>query len=223
MLLTETVKYRNRDIPLMELKPNTNKKVWVLCPDCLKVRETYWKSYLNSKSDKCHNCTNKSNSKDIEIDKRFGNLTVIDNRRSGYSICKCDCGEITEIANSNLRKGHTRSCGCLKSDNLKNAVICTGSKHGNWKGGITPENVSIRKSIKYKQWRELVFERDDYTCQDCGQKGYSLRAHHIHDFASNNNLRLDIDNGITLCDKCHKKLHKKYGNKTSIKDLTKKN
>ena len=40
-------------------------------------------------------------------------------------------------------------------------------KDGNnklWKGGIHPINKKIRKSIKYKLWREDVFARDNYTC-----------------------------------------------------------
>ena len=214
MLLTETVKYRNKEIPVMELKPNSDKQVWVLCPDCLKPRETYWKAYRKSKSDKCHPCTNKSHSKDIENGKQFGNLTVIDSRQTGKSICKCECGEITEVPNFNLRKGRTKSCGCLREKAFENVKHVSGSKHGNWKGGITPENVRMRKSVKYKMWRESVFERDGYSCQDCGQVGYELRAHHIYDFANNKDLRLDVNNGITLCDKCHKKLHKKHGNRT---------
>lgn len=192
MLLTETIKYRNREIPVTELKPNSDKQVWVLCPDCKKVRQVYWKVFLKAKSHKCHSCTNMAHSKDIEPGTKYGKLIVIDKRKSGYSVCQCDCGEITEIANYNLRTNHTKSCGCLKLDSFRNAKPCIGKKHGNWKGGITPENVSIRKSVQYKVWREMVFARDNYTCQDCGQVGYELRAHHVYNFANNKDKRLDV-------------------------------
>ena len=215
MLLTETVKYRNKNIPVTELKPNSNKKVWVLCPDCLKIRKVYWKAFLNSKSHRCHSCTNTSNSKDIELGKQFGLLTVIDRRQTGKSICECSCGEITEVDNYNLRIGHTKSCGCLKEKVFDNVEHVSGSQHGNWKGGITPENVKIRKSVEYENWREKIFERDDYTCQECGQIGYELRAHHINSFSEDEEKRLDVDNGVTLCADCHRKFHNKFGYKVN--------
>jgi hypothetical protein len=67
----------------------------------------------------------------------------------------------------------------------------------------------IRNSVEYKQWRNAVFERDNYTCQHCGQKGGKLNAHHIKPFSDYPHLRLEVNNGITLCTECHKKAHKK--------------
>ena len=85
----------------------------------------------------------------------------------------------------------------------KNHVIGK-EKHWAWKGGITPINVKIRNSIKYKQWRTAVFKRDKYMCQRCGQWGGKLNADHIKDFAYYPELRFQISNGQTLCINCHK-------------------
>lgn len=74
-----------------------------------------------------------------------------------------------------------------------------------WKGGITPENIRIRTSLEYKKWRKDVFERDNYTCQICGQVGGTLQADHIKSFAANPESRFDLNNGRTLCLSCHKK------------------
>jgi len=84
-----------------------------------------------------------------------------------------------------------------------------GEKGNNWKGGITPENRRIRDSIELRLWREAVFARDNWTCQKCGQKGGVLHSHHIKGFAKYPGLRTSIENGVTLCKKCHKKYHKK--------------
>lgn len=65
----------------------------------------------------------------------------------------------------------------------------------------------IRASEEYKEWRKAVFERDDYTCQLCGAHGVRLNAHHKKPFATYPELRTETDNGITLCESCHKKVH----------------
>ena len=83
-----------------------------------------------------------------------------------------------------------------------------GKDNPNWKGGVTPETVKIRNSKEYKQWRLSVFKRDGYTCQECKSKSCKgktvyLEAHHIKPFATHKDLRLDVNNGVTLCKYCH--------------------
>jgi len=58
------------------------------------------------------------------------------------------------------------------------------------------------------QLRQMVFERDDYTCQECGQRGGSFHCHHITPINESPITSADIDNCITLCENCHKLKHK---------------
>lgn len=81
----------------------------------------------------------------------------------------------------------------------------SGDKARNWRGGITPLNIIIRSSNRYKNWRISVFQRDNFTCQVCGKKGGTLHAHHIKPFSIYPELRFEINNGCTLCKVCHSK------------------
>lgn len=99
------------------------------------------------------------------------------------------------------------ACGCntqlYKYDNkYRLRKMITG--HNFWKGGITPMNDLLRRSSKYRSWRKLVYERDDYTCVLCGRKGGALNADHIKPWCDYPELRFAIDNGRTLCIECHR-------------------
>lgn len=113
------------------------------------------------------------------------------------------------IGNSGARKG------CKKPPNAWSFPF--GEKHYNWKGGITPFTKQIRGCFKNRQWICDIFQRDDYTCANCGIRGRKLHAHHIKAFSiilKENNISTleqalsceelwNINNGIILCEDCH--------------------
>lgn len=82
-----------------------------------------------------------------------------------------------------------------------------------WQGEPIPpfkrNNKQQRRTSQYAAWRTAVFERDNYTCQDCNQRGGELNAHHLQSFKKFPKLRYKIENGITLCEKCHRERHKR--------------
>ena len=80
-----------------------------------------------------------------------------------------------------------------------------GSECWNWKGGTTATNKLLRRSKEFKEWRIKVFERDNYQCQECGQRGGILHPDHIKPFAFYPKLRFELSNGRTLCRDCHVK------------------
>lgn len=86
-----------------------------------------------------------------------------------------------------------------------------GNKHWNWQGGIYSEIARLRKTIQYYDWRDAVYKRDKYTCIECKKSGVYLNAHHKKSFRHFPELRFDINNGITLCVPCHKKIDKNWG------------
>ncbi len=92
-----------------------------------------------------------------------------------------------------------------------------GEKNGAWKGGIKKIDKAIRIMPEYIQWRSDIFQRDNWTCRTCNSKEIYVTAHHIRSLTNiikENNITnvvearkcqelWDINNGITLCEKCH--------------------
>lgn len=65
---------------------------------------------------------------------RFGRLLAI--RKCGRNssseilwLCRCDCGREYIVSGTHLRRGVTRSCGCLKIEMLKERFITHGQSH----------------------------------------------------------------------------------------------
>lgn len=48
-----------------------------------------------------------------------------------------------------------------------------------------------------------MLERDGHKCALCGDKNPPFHVHHIQMRSECDELKLDIDNCITLCDFCH--------------------
>lgn len=157
--------------------------------------------------------------------RRFGRLLVLhmDPVRDTYKnrirwVVKCDCGTIKSVAREALDTGRVNSCGCLRREDsrqkLASMPIRYGSDNPAWNPNKTQEERELGRKIPgYKEWRTLVYQRDDYTCKCCSKKGMRINAHHLEDYSNNPDLRIEVSNGVTLCVKCHKAFHKAFGNK----------
>jgi len=89
----------------------------------------------------------------------------------------------------------------------------SGKNHPNYNPNLTDEErINNRDYYAIEKWRISVYEKDNYTCQCCGDsKGGNLNAHHLNGFNWDIENRSNTKNGITLCERCHKDFHKKYG------------
>lgn len=153
------------------------------------------------------------------------------NTLHGWAVCS-RCGEkVHESYPHHFSNGITYCWDCAfvlekitEEEFIQHCGVCTNNTHAAvspdgkavvWVGSSTPpwnkSDKDERSSPKYSSWRRSVFERDNYTCQDCGVRGGVLNAHHIKLFKSYKKLRFKVSNGITLCEKCHRNRHRKGG------------
>lgn len=124
----------------------------------------------------------------------FGKLLVISrvpNAKNGKAVwnCKCDCGNAVTVWGSNLRNGHTKSCGCLISKITCQRNTVHGKArtriHNVWKG--MKQRCTNQNNHKYKnyvgrgitvcdEWKNSFQAFYDHisTLPNFGEKGYSL-------------------------------------------------
>lgn len=109
---------------------------------------------------------------------KFGKLTVINfnhkiktnyGQWKYYWLCECECGNTIIVCSSNLKTGHTKSCGCLKIENTVNA----NKKHG------------LAKHRLYKIWENLKFRCLNKKCnsfKNYGNRGITVCIDWLNNF-----------------------------------------
>lgn len=104
---------------------------------------------------------------------------------------------------SNMKGKNNPHYGRIHTEETKQKMSLLKTKEKVFNGYKKSEQHRFRCSSQYQEWRIMVFGRDDYTCQNCNNRGCYLEAHHIKSFSKYPELRLDISNGITYCRDCH--------------------
>lgn len=122
---------------------------------------------------------------------------------------------LKRISKGNMGKpSWTKGKALCKETRIKISMKHTGDKI--FTGFKKDFKLRLRGMGKYLKWRADVFKRDNYHCQECGEKGY-LEAHHIiaisvllKEFKITNSSEAetckelwDIGNGISYCKNCH--------------------
>ena len=196
---------------------NKEEKLIFQCPNG-HVFEKTWNDYQSGQG--CRKCIqpyrNLEEFKE-EVFKKYGNeYTILGeyvNSQTNIKIRHNKCGTEYSARPTVLIQGH----GC------PNRFCCRtrGENHYRWNPMLTDEERAMDYSrlseFGYYQWRQSVFKRDNRSCVLCGSKK-SLNAHHLYSWNKYIDLRFDINNGVTLCENCHKGFHKIYGNGDNTKE-----
>ena len=110
---------------------------------------------------------------------RFGRLTVVGfaeirNRRT-YWKCVCDCGEEKVACTADLRRGHTKSCGCLQRD----ATSKSNKTHGYTTNGKVERLYRIWSDMKTRCYNPNFKAYERY-----GGRGITVCGEWLHDYSA---------------------------------------
>ena len=123
---------------------------------------------------------------------KYGRLIVIDRFASNSSclkwLCRCECGKEKIVRGSDLKNGHTKSCGCLHKEIVANILseTCNANAHGKsrtrlyniWNSMRSRCYNSKNSSFKYYGGRDITIcdeWREDFQCFEnwALQNGYA--------------------------------------------------
>lgn len=104
----------------------------------------------------------------------------------------------------------------LKIEQGKKQYHPKGELHPNYNHEMTDEERREgRLQEGYDAWTKQVKADANYTCDCCGVHGGKLHSHHKDGYKWCKERRIDITNGVCLCEKCHREFHSKYGVKNN--------
>jgi hypothetical protein len=154
----------------------------------------------------------------LYLEKNFKvEITILPNQKytGGHDILKFNCVEHGDFEKSwHDIQGIKFGCSTCYYETLK------GETHPNWDKNRTQEERELGRNIEgYNEWRFSVFERDNFTCQCCGDSsGGNLVSHHKDGYHWCKERRVDVTNGVTLCKECHEDFHSKYGKRNNTEE-----
>jgi hypothetical protein len=136
---------------------------WECECDCGKVTIVRGGSLRRGDSKTC-GCSWQYSKRRIDLaGKRFGRLVAVEHRRhdkytSAYWLCRCDCGEEVVVAGGSLKRGLSKSCGCLRE--ILGGVLSV--THGDTKEGKFPKEYQAWNGMKMRCYNAKTKRFKDY-------------------------------------------------------------
>lgn len=126
---------------------------------------------------------------EIEIGKKYGYLTVLEyigvkengKCKNPYYLCKCDCGNITEVRKDHLYYLDIVSCGCMRG-----------------KLDLGQDNTRARLITTFRNMKRRCYNPKSHKYKNYGQRGIKICDEWLNDFnkfyewALENGYRTDL-------------------------------
>lgn len=189
------------------------------CSSCGKDRGYISKSNYN-KSSKCKSCSRVVKPKEENVHDSF-----IIKYKKAYFLTDCVvCGNSKGYIS---KRDVSKPClSCSKKDikhSLETKIKISCNKSGisvsEFSDFKQPENIKERKQFNKQKMHEKCFQKANYTCEVCGNRGGNLNAHHINSWSCHPEKRFNLSNLACLCEKCHISFHIKFGYDVSLKEF----
>lgn len=110
---------------------------------------------------------------------KFGRLEVLQfveiKNHHSYWLCKCNCGNFTQVTNSQLKSGKTKSCGCLRKEIAKQNAKKLKTTH------------NLTNTRLYNVWRSMkkrCYLKTHKAYKDYGCRGIKVCEEWKNDFMS---------------------------------------
>jgi len=157
------------------------RKAWDCICECGNTTVVIGKNLKNGKTKSC-GCIRKERAwrttrECVDLTgQRFGKLTVIEkaNRKISSDTlwkCVCDCGGESEVSGGNLKRGHTKSCGCIHRDRCHYDL--TGQKFGK----LTVIGKSDKKKYdNHTLWKCVCECGNEYDTEGAWLKGGKIKS-----------------------------------------------
>lgn len=194
-----------------DLKRTGGAAYWICQCECGNVKSIRGSNLTTSKNPtrSCGCLIKEINSSKIDVSsqigKQYGRLIVISrdlkkpigHKQESFWICKCSCGKNISVRLSQLKNGHTKSCGCIRSEILtkRNTLDISGQRSGM----LTAIRRSDGKTTK-GDWlwecqcdcgNTIFIPTSSFTSkhiQSCGCLSISLGEYYINNILLNNNI-----------------------------------
>lgn len=195
----------------LEVVKRLRDKALMGCKKCGHIKRKNVQSVVHSK----HGCAKCAGNERLDTD-TFRELVTTE--APGYVLIsevqgafkkaklRCDKGHEYEVNPADFTNKGYRCPTCK-------FIKMSGEGHWNYNANLTQEERETMRSFPgYTAWQFEVKKRDKFTCQCCGDKrGRNLVSHHLDGWNIAKEKRLDVYNGVTLCEDCHKDFHGNYG------------
>lgn len=190
---------------------------WNCICDCGRLFVTTGRSLRSGKTSCgcCHAFEVRSALVKVETGNRYGRWLVVgysETKTSGaFWDCVCDCGATRSVSGHSLRMGRSTSCGCLKSDLLRqrlqkpkgesarNSALATSKRNAQRRGltwGLTDE-----------QALKLFLGNCNYCNSDLSNRFQRTKTHGGYAYNGidrvDNDRGYELDNCVSCCKHCN--------------------